>query len=184
VQGFGRREYQLVLLRRMADFQPELVAGALGRIGATPTDLRAAHRRWQSMLRSARFPRDVQRYAAVLGTPDSERTVQVGDAECISRAWALAELWPELQWEVFTDRAGLVLNEWLIRRAGSPVDLPSDVAALTPWSCVVGDLAAAYPDARHSDPGIPSRWLVEMAGPHSSHRATFVWGLLQKVEPC
>ena len=184
MEGFGRREFQLVLLRRMADFQPELVAGALGRIGASPTDLRAAHRRWQGMLRSKRFPRDVQRSTLVLGAPDGERTVQVGDAECISRTWALAELWPELRWEVFTDSAGLVLNEWLIRAADGPVDLSREVAALAPWSCVVGDLAAAHPDARHIDPGIPSRWLVEVAGPHSGHRATFVWGLLQKVEPC
>jgi hypothetical protein len=35
VRGLARREFCLVLLRRMADVRPDLVADALQRLGAT-----------------------------------------------------------------------------------------------------------------------------------------------------
>jgi hypothetical protein len=49
MRGFARREFQLMLLRRMADFQPELVARAYAKAGATRADYLAAHNRWQSL---------------------------------------------------------------------------------------------------------------------------------------
>ncbi|MGR7024314.1 hypothetical protein [Geodermatophilus sp. URMC 62] len=45
VRGPARRELCLVLLRRMADLRPDLVAGALPRLGATRAEAHAAHTR-------------------------------------------------------------------------------------------------------------------------------------------
>jgi hypothetical protein len=45
VRGLARREFCLVLLRRMADVRPDLVADALPRLGATRAEAREAHRR-------------------------------------------------------------------------------------------------------------------------------------------
>jgi hypothetical protein len=39
VRGFGRYEFELMLLRRMADFQPGLVTSALEQLGAGRADL-------------------------------------------------------------------------------------------------------------------------------------------------
>jgi len=49
---FGLDHFQLVLLRRMADHHPELVDDALRTLGASHSDLRDAHRRWQARLHS------------------------------------------------------------------------------------------------------------------------------------
>jgi hypothetical protein len=45
VRGLARREFCLVLLRRMADLRPDLVAEALPRLGATRAEAHAAHTR-------------------------------------------------------------------------------------------------------------------------------------------
>ena len=47
MRGPARREFCLVLLRRMADLRPDLVAEALPRLGATRAEAHAAHTRWQ-----------------------------------------------------------------------------------------------------------------------------------------
>src|ERR1700754_2990992 len=78
MKGFARREFQLVLLRRMADFQRDLVEDAYTAIGLTRREYLAAHTRWQRMLRSRRAPRGIDLYRAVLGPPDTERTQQLG----------------------------------------------------------------------------------------------------------
>lgn len=187
MRGFRRREFQLVLLRRMADYQPGLVSAALRQLDAAPAEFRATHHRWQAMLRSRRFPSDVQRYVVTLGHPDDERVLQVGDAECVLRAWALPQLWPDLKWRVIADRDGLVLDEMLIRASGSPSPPIIDLHTLLPWSCVIDDLVACHPNARHIDPLVPSRWVVTITdhGAQQGSRrlvATFVWGLLQASE--
>ena len=41
------------------------------------------------------------------------------------------------------------------------------------------DDVVALPGARSVDPGVVTRWLVELPG---GVRATFVWGLLQRVD--
>lgn len=47
MRGLARRELCLVLLRRMADVRPDLVAEALRRLRASRGEAHAAHTRWQ-----------------------------------------------------------------------------------------------------------------------------------------
>ncbi|MYZ40380.1 hypothetical protein GT002_36095, partial [Streptomyces sp. SID4917] len=51
---FGPLEFQLVLLRRMADHQPELVDDARRELGVSLAEMREANRRWQAMVRAPR----------------------------------------------------------------------------------------------------------------------------------
>jgi hypothetical protein len=90
VNGFARYEFQLMLLRRMADFQPELVAAACEELGASRARYLAAHTRWQRMLRSARGPRGIGLYRAVLGPEDDERTRRWGDSTLSVHTWRLS----------------------------------------------------------------------------------------------
>jgi hypothetical protein len=175
VQGFARREFQLMLLRRMADFHPVLVADAYTALGATHKQYMAAHNRWQSLLRSARSPQGIDLYTAVLGPPDSERPTPFGDVTLNACRWRLAGLWPDLRYEAMVGVNGVVLHGWLVRAADSPTpDLP-DVYGIEPWSCVVGDVLARYPDGAQSDPQVPAQWQVHAAG----RRLVFVHGLVQ-----
>jgi hypothetical protein len=174
MRGFARREFQLMLLRRMADFQPELVARAYTQAGATRADYLAAHNRWQSLQRAANAPEGLALYEAVLGPPASERQQAVGDVTLTALTWPLTGLWPELRWELMIGFGGAVLNGWLVRAPGAAVP-PLD--RFEPWSCVVGDVVARYPAARQADPGTPSRWFSYLHG----QRLIFVHGLLQSV---
>jgi hypothetical protein len=177
MKGFARREFQLVLLRRMADFRPELVAAACTELGASRAEYLAAHNRWQSMLRSRRAPSGLRLYRAVLGPPDSERVRPVGDVAVRSYGWRLPGLWPDLCWEATSGYDDVVLDAQLVRAAGVPVPPLPAPADLAPWSCVVGDVLSRFPLARQLDPDVPSQWLVIVAG----HELWFVHGLLQTV---
>ncbi len=172
MRGFARREFQLMLLRRMADFQPELVELACADLGATRAEYRAACNRWQSMLRSPRAPQDFALYEAALGPADAERHETFGDVTLTALTWRLAGLWPDLRWELMVGYDGLVLNGWLVRAPEAPA--PS-LERLDPWSCVVGDVLTGIPGASQTNPEIPSRWLVHANG----QRLVFVHGLLQ-----
>jgi hypothetical protein len=174
VRGFARREFQLMLLRRMADFQPELVTRAIAKAGATRAEYLAAHNRWVSLLRSPGAPQGLALYEAVLGPPEAEREEAVGDVTLTALTWPLARLWPELRWELMVGFGGVVLNGWLVRAAGAPVPA---LDRLDPWTSVVGDVLARHPAAQQEDPGIPSRWLIHLDG----QCLTFVHGLLQVV---
>jgi hypothetical protein len=174
MRGFARREFQLMLLRRMADFQPELVAHAVATVGATRAEYLAAHNRWVSLLRSQSAPQGLTLYEAVLGPPDAERGEAVGDVTLSALTWPLRGLWPDLRWELMVGFGGVVLNGWLVRAPDAP--LPA-LDKLDPWSCVVGDVVARYPAARQADPGVPSRWIIDLNG----RCLTFVHGLLQVV---
>ncbi|MZD52900.1 hypothetical protein GTX07_03460, partial [Streptomyces sp. SID5606] len=68
---FGPLDFQLVLLRRMADHQPGLVEDARHELGASIADMREANRRWQAMVRSARSRGALSRYRSVLGPPEA-----------------------------------------------------------------------------------------------------------------
>jgi hypothetical protein len=181
VRGFGRHEFQLMLLRRMADFQPELVAEAQQRLGATRAEARAAHRLWRELGYSNTFPTDVRRYEIALGNADDRRSIRFGQVVLEGCRWSLPVLWPDLAWEVVTDGVGTVLHEWLVRDSGAPGPL-GDFAAAQPWSCVVGDLVAAHPSAVQVDLQLNSRWGVVAEQGGTEYLATFVWGLLQMVE--
>ena len=176
MQGLGRREFCLVLLRRMADLRPDLVSDALPRLSADRAEARAAHRRWQSLQHSAAGPRGVSWHAAVLGPPGEREQRRWGDLDLDVRRWPLP-LWPHLRWEVVAVPGGPVLTEQLVRAAGSPVPAaaPDDLRV---WEHVVGDVTV-LPGAHGVDPGVPPRWEVRVG----AVRAQFVWGLLQQVRP-
>jgi hypothetical protein len=182
VKGFARYEFQLMLLRRMADFQPELVRSAYGEMGATKAQYLAAHVRWQRMLRSPRAPRGFDLVRAVLGPSDGERSGSAGDLALVVHTWRLAALWPDLRWEcvVTTDHA--LLGAGLARAADAdPPNLPP-LGRLAPWSCVLADVLARYPRARRLDSDTADRWPMEITTAHGrSYRLVFVHGLFQTV---
>lgn len=86
---FTPLDFQLVLLRRMADHNPDLVEEARHRLGVSLTDMREANRRWQAMVRSPRSRSAASRYRSILGEPESVLTRKVGDLECEARLWPL-----------------------------------------------------------------------------------------------
>ncbi|WP_316525393.1 hypothetical protein [Kitasatospora brasiliensis] len=188
INGFGVTEFQLVLLRRMADFQPGLVEDAVRRLGATRTSMREANKRWQAMLRAPGFPRGAARYTAVLGPAEASAPRRIGDLACTVRQWALP-LWPELRFEILLGPAeirGRLLNEWLVRAAGAPAPALRTLADLTPWSCVVGDVGVAFPRAVPREGSAPTRFRLDFTAPDADGRprscqADFTWGLLQEV---
>jgi hypothetical protein len=177
VRGLARREFCLVLLRRMADLRPDLVTAALPRLAADRAQARAAHRRWQALQHAPQAPRGLALRTAVLGPAETEEPLRSGDLELEVRRWPLP-LWPHLRWEVLSAPGGAVLHEHLVRAPGSRVP-PAAAGALRVWEHVLDDVAAV-PGALHVDPRVATRW--EMRLP-DGERAAFVWGLLQRVRP-
>ncbi|WP_093714002.1 hypothetical protein [Actinacidiphila alni] len=167
----------------MADHQPELVTEALRALGATRAEAREAHRKWQARAHSRTHPGGVRRYRMVLGPPESESARRIGDVECRALRWKLP-LWPDLRFEVLcAPQGGAVWNEWLVRAPGAPRPRLRDIADLTPWSCTVDDVAAAFPPAAMLEPDAPSRARLQVTGPAGERVvAHFTWGLLQYVD--
>ncbi|MCD0450486.1 hypothetical protein LO762_14995 [Actinocorallia sp. API 0066] len=181
MDGFGRREFQLVLLRRMGDFQPDLVLEAARRLGASRTEMREVNARWQRFVRARSAPRGVARLRAVLGPPEEVAERPLGDVHCRASRWTLP-LWPEFRYEALAGPEGTLLQEWLVRPESSPIPDLTSVADLAPWSCVVGDVAQAFAPVTHLDGEGPSRWAVTFTTPEgTAHTAHFTWGLLQSV---
>jgi hypothetical protein len=175
MQGLARREFCLVLLRRMADVRPDLVTEALPRISADRAQARAAHRRWQALQHAPGAPRGLALRTAVLGPPDWLQERMVGDLPVQVRRWPLP-LWPHLRWELLSGPGGAVLHEQLVRAPGSPVP-PATCGRLRIWEHVLDDVVT-LPGAVSVDPGVVTRWEVHLPG---GVRAAFVWGLLQEV---
>lgn len=186
LSGFGVTEFQLVLLRRMQDYQPELVEDARERLGASRTQQREANARWQAMVRSRRAPGGFRRYRLVLGEPLMRSATYVGDLPCMITRWWLP-LWPDLLWEVLTGADNAVVNSWLVRAPGDTrPELPKS-GRVEPWSCVVGDVEQTYAGIRHHEGSAPSRWTVEYTGHDknglpTTRLARFVYGLVQAVD--
>ncbi len=182
MSGFGVTEFQLVLLRRMEDYQPELVEDARRRLGVDHTGQRRANAFWQSTERSRRAPRGLHRYRLVLGEPVGESEVRIGDLPCRVFHWYLP-LWPDLRWEVLTAANGSVVNGWLARERGGSVPALPAGGRPEPWSCVIGDMEKTYADVRHLEGDAPSRWHVAYTTPGGEPRlARFVYGLVQTTE--
>jgi hypothetical protein len=175
VRGLARREFCLVLLRRMADVRPDLVAEALPRLGASRTEAHAAHTRWQALQHSWRAPRGLALRTAVLGPPEELEDRRVGDLDIQVRRWPMP-LWPHLYWEVVSGPGGAVLHEHLARAPESHVP-PATPGGLLVWEHVLDDVVVLS-EARSVDPGVGTRWEVHLPG---GERASFVWGLLQQV---
>lgn len=193
---FTSLDFQLVLLRRMADHHPELVEEARHRLGATAAGMREANRRWQAKLHGRHSRSAVARYRAALG-PETVIRRRIGELDCRALLWPVP-LWPDLRFEVLLAPDGTVWNEWLIRAPGTPGPELRTLADLRPWSCTVDEVARAFPPARPMEGTAPTRWrlLVEVptgldregadgepgagTGPERTPVvAEFTWGLLQ-----
>ncbi|WP_093612816.1 hypothetical protein [Streptomyces indicus] len=185
---FGPLDFQLVLLRRMADHQPGLVEDARRELGVSQGEMREANRRWQAMVRAPRGRGAVARYRSVLGAPADTLRRQVGDLTCEALLWPVP-LWPELRFEVLLAPGGTaVVNEWLIRAPGSPGAEPRTVADLLPWSATVDEVGRAFPPARLLEGSAPTRWRLAFEAPDAqgtrgAYVGDFTWGLLQEVRP-
>jgi hypothetical protein len=167
----------------MADHRPELVDDALRALGASHTDLREAHKRWQARVHSRTFPGGERRYRLALGTPESVTERRIGDLDCRVLRWALP-LWPDLRFEIVTAaNGGAVWNEWLVRADGARRAAPATIDELLPWSCTVDEVARAFPPAAALPADAPSRARLAVTDPATGAKVTahFTWGLLQYV---
>ncbi|MCM1975103.1 MULTISPECIES: hypothetical protein [unclassified Streptomyces] len=182
---FGPLQFQLVLLRRMADHNPDLVETARHELGVSIAEMREANKKWQAMVRSPRARAAASRYRSVLGAPESVLTRKVGDLECEALLWPVP-LWPTLRFEVLLAPTGAVWNEWLIRAPGAAAPSLRTLADLTPWSCTVDEAARAFAPARPLEGSAPTRWGLAFTAPDTEGNrhacaAEFTWGLLQRV---
>ncbi|MFG2590546.1 hypothetical protein OG379_12655 [Streptomyces sp. NBC_01166] len=183
---FGPLQFQLVLLRRMADHQPDLVEDARHELSASLAEMREANRRWQAMLRAPRGRGALRRYRSVLGEPESSVRRKVGDLECDALLWPLP-LWPDLRFEVMAGPGGAVWNEWLVRAPGAAGPELRTAADLAPWSCTVDEVARAFAPARPMEGSAPTRWALAFTDPATPggppRVAEFTWGLFQRLLP-
>ncbi|MFJ7179745.1 hypothetical protein ACIQXA_25890 [Streptomyces massasporeus] len=182
---FTSLDFQLVLLRRMADHNPGLVEDARHELGVSIADMREANRRWQAMVRSPRSRAPLSRYRSVLGDPESRTPRRIGDLDCEAWLW-LVPLWPSLRFEVLTAPNGAVWNEWLVRAPGVKGPELHTLDDLTPWSCTVDEAARAFAPARPLEGTAPTRWGLAFTAPDAQGVrreavAEFTWGLVQRV---
>lgn len=178
---FGPLDFQLVLLRRMADFQPELAEDARRELGVSQARSREANRRWQAMVHAPRSRGALSRYRSVLGEPELVVRRRIGDLECDALQWPVP-LWPDLRFEVLTAANGAVWNEWLVRAPGAAGPVLHTADDLEPWSCTLDEVARAFPPARPLEGSAPTRWRLEFTLPDGRVRvAEFTWGLLQRL---
>ncbi|MFF3306755.1 hypothetical protein [Streptomyces sp. NPDC002952] len=182
---FTPLDFQLVLLRRMADHNPDLVEDARHELGASLADMREANRRWQAMLRSPRSRGAAARYRSVLGTPESVEERRIGDLDCEALLWPVP-LWPDLRFEVLLAPNGVAWNEWLVRAPGAAGPALRTLDDLRPWSCTVDEAARAFAPVRPLEGSAPTRWGLAFtardgSGVPRACAAEFTWGLLQRV---
>ena len=176
-----------MLLRRMADYQPELVSQAAAALGVPRSAVREASHRWQTMIRSPAFPEGLDRLRLILGPPEALAVRQFGDAVHQVARWPLS-LWPDLRWEAIVRPDGPSLQEWLVRADPATGPALASAADVRPWSCVVADLEKAFGPVEHEDGDAPSRWTVAFGSPGGPapagrYLARFTHGLVQTVTP-
>ncbi|MFI9757979.1 hypothetical protein ACIHFB_08575 [Streptomyces sp. NPDC051963] len=182
---FTPLDFQLVLLRRMADHNPDLVADARTELGVSIADMREANKRWQAMLHSPRSRAAASRYRSILGTPESTTLRTIGDLKCEAMQWPVP-LWADLRFEVLVAPNGAAWNEWLVRAPGAEGPHLRTLDDLTPWSCTVDEAAHAFTPARPLEGSAPTRWGLAFTAPDAEGRARkvvaeFTWGLLQRT---
>ncbi|MFD5184491.1 hypothetical protein ACFWMQ_18145 [Streptomyces sp. NPDC058372] len=182
---FALLEFQLVLLRRMADHQPGLVEEARRSLGVDAAGMREANRRWQAMVRSPRARRGAGLLRSALGAPETTERRVIGDLECEALRWAVP-LWPDLRFEALLAPGGAVWNEWLVRAPGAAPPPPRGLEALRPWAYTVDEVARAFP-ARPLEGSASTRRRLRITAPVREGGAAreavaeFTWGLLQEV---
>ncbi len=180
------REFQLVLLRRMADYHPELVEKARIELGASVTEMREVNAHWQRMQRSPGHRGGLAVLRGFLGEPVAQSPRRVGDLNCRATRWKLS-LWPDLRYEALSLLpAGQLLAQMLVRDSHALVPRLEGVGDLTPWSCVIGDVERAFAPVQHREGAAPSRWTTVFTVPGEDGTpvravAEFVYGLLQAV---
>ena len=180
-----KAEFPLVLLRRMADYQPLLVERARTELGYDVGEMRAVNATWQRMLRSRNTRGPLGLLHSALGKPEQVVPRKVGDAACRCEQWRLP-LWPELRFEAFIGPGDMLLKEHLVRAPDSPRPQPRTLDDLESWSCVLGDVAVALGPMRHLESSAPTRdlALVEVGPePRTTVATEFVYGLLQVARP-
>ncbi|CAM5553767.1 putative protein OS=Streptomyces glaucescens OX=1907 GN=SGLAU_11190 PE=4 SV=1 [Streptomyces glaucescens] len=178
---FTPLDFQLVLLRRMADHNPGLVADARRALGVSLADMREANKRWQAMVRSPRGRAAAGRYRSVLGTPESRAPRRIGDLECEAWQWPVPPLaGPALRSTGRPGRRGL--ERVAGTRPGRARPILRTLADLTPWSCTIDEAAHAFAPARPLQGTAPTRWGLVLTGPDGEEAvAEFTWGLFQRV---
>jgi hypothetical protein len=179
------REYQLVLLRRMADYQPELVERAREELGASVTEMREVNAHYQRMIRSRNFRGGLAALRGFLGEPVSVEQRRFGDLVSTATLWRLP-LWPDLLFEALAAPGGPVINEMFVRDPSVTPPALERLSDLKPWSCVIGDVERAFAPVKHREGSAPSRWTTLLTAPGDDGvpvpaTAEFVWGLLQVV---
>jgi hypothetical protein len=179
------REFPLVLLRRMADYQPLLVEQARTQLGFDVTEMRAVNATWQRMLRSRNSRGSLGQLHSVLGKPVEVIARMVGDVQCRCEQWELP-LWPELRFEAFIGPGDMLLKEHLVRAPGAPRPALKTLNDLTPWSCVFGDVAVAFGRLRQLEGSAPTRDLAlaevdDGSGTKMTVATEYVYGLLQSA---
>ncbi|MFE9247824.1 hypothetical protein [Streptomyces sp. NPDC007088] len=183
---FTPLDFQLVLLRRMADHHPDLVDRARHTLGVSTAQMREANRRWQAKVRGRYARGAAARYRSVLGAPESRERRRIGDLDCEALAWPVP-LWPGLRFEVLLGPGGAVWNEWLVRAPGAPAPALRTTADLLPWSATVDEVARAFAPARPLEGTAPTRWRLAFeapgvpGGPKRPRVAEFTWGLFQTL---
>ncbi|MEW2570281.1 hypothetical protein [Streptomyces sp. NPDC047070] len=183
---FTPLDFQLVLLRRMADHNADLVEDARHTLGVSVAGMREANRRWQAMRHAPRSRGAVSRYRSILGDPESVTPRRIGDLTCDALLWPVP-LWADLRFEVLVAPGGVAWNEWLVRAPGFPAPELRSLADLTPWSCTVDEAARAFAPARPLEGSAPTRWGLAFTAPDGTEgvrrdcAAEFTYGLLQRV---
>ncbi|WP_435897252.1 hypothetical protein [Streptomyces tsukubensis] len=179
---FGPLDFQLVLLRRMADHQPALVEDARRELGVSAARMREANSRWQSMLRSRTSRGALARYRSVLGEPETSARRSLADLEWEEHRWPVP-LWPDLRFEATTTVGGGTLwNEWLVRAPGAASPVLRTAGDLTPWSCTVDEASRAFAPAAPMEGSAPTRQQLYLTLPGGERRiAEFAWGLYQRL---
>jgi hypothetical protein len=176
--SFRTREFELTLMHRMRDLNPERVEQALRDMGADRAEIRAAHALWMRMAYSGTAPKGVAAVRMALGPPLREEIRPMGDLLCRAAYWSLP-YWPELEFEVMTGPDGDLWNQWFVRPGG---DKALALADLVPWTCVISDVGSSFPGAVQVEGGAPHHWGVDFPHDGTDYRARFVYGLLQRLD--
>ncbi|MFF5972147.1 hypothetical protein ACFY7C_11580 [Streptomyces sp. NPDC012769] len=182
---FGPYEFQLVLLRRMADHQAGLVDEALRELGATHTEMREANKRWQAWAHAGRGPGEFDRCRRALGEPETRRPVAglPGLPDSEAGVWPVP-LWPDLRFIVLVGPRRAVWSRSLTRAPGAAVPELRTAADLRPWRLTADEVWRGCRDPRPHEGVGPALVRLDFTLPDDTRcAAEFAWGLLQRVLP-